>query len=512
MAHDAEQVKRADVEDAAAAAPKGEQQAPTAATDGATGSAPADASQVAAAGEASGLDAQPQADIAYDSSAPADAGAVGAADPAPDAQPAAAPETREDPAEAYARMTPDERALAENNALAQVFDDVRVQSRAGVLVTPERWVAVGFVPPHMTGEDFEMFVYDRVRLEMDREQEERKREEAAHPEEAAERKRESAAAPHVRSRYRTATHAVGVPKMFGTKKPAAEVKQDEFSEQAKPAAASAQTETAQTASAGAAHQAPASAAAQPAPASAAKQQPAAAAVAPAWKVVNTRERARLAAEAQPTPALYEPVPAPTEPADPDRAPHRRTLEEALSGEDDVPDDPALDGELDPSIFDGLSLPEGYRMGVVDGEYVLVPTGEKPQPKKLDVDASHITALEGRYSYYLYDAAQMTETYAHWAFLAAEGDDAATLADTARQESRLYPRPMDATSLTNEPFNMTREHIRAVWEDLQQSGAYPDIARCEASNGDVYFYSTKYLSDDQAQSLAEWQSVGRAMNV
>ena len=340
MAHDAEQVKRADVEDAAAAAPKGAQ--PTAATDGATGSAPASDSQVAAAGEASSSGTQPQAQAASGSSAPADADA---AEPAPDAQPVAAPETREDPAEAYARMTPDERALAENNALAQVFDDVRVQSRAGVLVTPERWVEVGFVPPHMTGEDFEMFVYDRVRLEMDREQEERKREEAAHPEEAAERKRESAAAPHVRSRYRTATHAVGVPKMFGTKKPAAEAKQDESSDQAKPAAASAQTETAQTASAGAAHQA--SAAAQPAQASAAKQQPAAAAVADASKVVNTRERARLAAEAQPTPALYEPVPAPTEPADPESVLHRRTLEEALSGEDDVPDDPALDGELDP---------------------------------------------------------------------------------------------------------------------------------------------------------------------
>ncbi len=498
MARDDEQVKHVDEEDAAAAA-----------AGGVTGSAPADASKAAAAGEASGSDTQPQAQAASGSSVPADAGAAGLA---PDAQSVAASETREDPAEAYARMTPDERALAENNALAQVFDDVRVQSRAGVLVTPERWVEVGFVPPHMTGEEFEMFVYDRVRLQMDREREEEKRKEAAHPEEAAERKRESEAAPHVRSRYRTATHAVGVPKMFGTKKPAAETKQNEASERTEPATVPAQEETAQSALTDVVRQASTSAAAQPAPAPVAKQQPAAAAVADASKVVNTRERVRLAAEEQPTPALYEPVPAPTEPADPERVPHRRTLEEALSGEDDVPDDPALDGELDPSIFDGLDLPEGYRMGVVDGEYVLVPTGEKPQPKKLDVDASHITALEGRYSYYLYDAAQMTETYAHWAFLAAEGDDAATLADTARQESRLYPRPMDVASLMNEPFNMTRERIRAVWEDMQRSGAYPDIARCEASNGDVYFYSTKYLSDDQAQSLAEWQSVGRAMNV
>ncbi|MEE8723037.1 MAG: hypothetical protein SOI38_08705 [Eggerthellaceae bacterium] len=426
---------------------------------------------------------------------PAAAGAVAA-----DAQ-APASDTREDPAEAYARMTPDERALAENNALAQVIDDVRAQSAAGVLVTPERWVEVGFVPPHMTGEEFEMFVYDRVRLEMDREREERKRKEAAHPEEAAERERESQAAPHVRSRYRTATHAVGVPKMFGTKKPAA---QPETQPQQAPSEQPKSVEAASPATQGAA--------AAPTSSAAATSKPDAAAVADASKVTNTRERARLAEETSPTPALYEPVPAPTEPADPKSAPHRRTLDEVLSGEDDVPDDPALDGELDPSIFDDLDLPEGYRMGVVDGEYVLVPTEDKPQPKKLEVDASHITAIEGRYSYYLYDAAQMTESYAHWAFLAGEGDDAATLADVARQESRLYPRPMDIASLMSEPFGMTREHINAVWQDMQESGAYPDIARCEASNGDVYFYSTKYLNDDQAQSLAEWQSVGRAMNV
>ncbi len=48
--------------------------------------------------------------------------------------------------------------------------------------------------------------------------------------------------------------------------------------------------------------------------------------------------------------------------------------------------------------------------------------------------------------------------------------------------------------------------------MQESGAYPDIKTCGASNGDQYFYSTDYLSDAQAKALAEWYSVERYMSV
>lgn len=50
--------------------------------------------------------------------------------------------------------------LLEHNALAEVFDMVRADSRKGLLSTPGRWEAAGLVPPHMNGEDLEMLVYD----------------------------------------------------------------------------------------------------------------------------------------------------------------------------------------------------------------------------------------------------------------------------------------------------------------------------------------------------------------
>ena len=89
------------------------------------------------------------------------------------------------------------RELAENNALADVFDDVRKQSADSHLVTPERWLEIGLVPEHMTAEDFEMFVYEWLEDYQ-----------AEHKEEIeAERAAERAKAAAVRS----ATRAVGVP-------------------------------------------------------------------------------------------------------------------------------------------------------------------------------------------------------------------------------------------------------------------------------------------------------------
>lgn len=89
------------------------------------------------------------------------------------------------------------RELAEHNALADVFDDVRKQSADSHLVTPDRWAEIGLVPDHMTPDDFEMFVYEWLEDYL-----------AEHKDEIeAERAAERAKAAAVRS----ATRAVGVP-------------------------------------------------------------------------------------------------------------------------------------------------------------------------------------------------------------------------------------------------------------------------------------------------------------
>lgn len=145
-----------------------------------------------------------------------------------------------------------------------------------------------------------------------------------------------------------------------------------------------------------------------------------------------------------------------------------------------------------------------------------PSGAEPDSFDSEIEAPEwelddIKVLEGKQTY-LYSSDYMTDTYAHWAFLAEEGDDVLTLVENAREESRLYPRPMLATSLSNKPYHWSAEQIEQVWQAVQESGAYPDIKTCGASNGDQYFYSTDYLSDAQAKALAEWYSVERYMSV
>lgn len=341
------------------------------------------------------------------------------------------------------------RELAENNALADVFDDVRKQSADSHLVTPERWPEIGLVPEHMTAEDFEMFVYEWLEDYQ-----------AEHKDEIeAERAAERAKAAAVRS----ATRAVGVP----PKIPNRRLEQIEADNEAKAAEAADKAPEAVEDSA---------------------EAESAAGVDASTQVDNAVEAAESAAVAA-TPAVSEPVP-----ASPDSA-----AEEEQPAEDDR------------SPFAGLRIPEGYRLEQIEGEWVLVED-ENAAPVRKEIKCNRIKVLMGMHSYYLYDETLMTASYARWAFLAAEDNPVVTFVECVREDSRVYPRPYAAECLKNPPFRMTDEQIEETWRTVRDSGNYPDIERTEASNGDVYYYSAQYLESGYAASLAEYDAVERPADV
>ena len=360
-----------------------------------------------------------------------------------------------DAAEAQqAEPTPEERELAENNALADVFDDVRRQSSDSQLVVPSRWVELGLVPGHMTSDEFEMLVYEYL--------EDYRRD---HKDEIAAEKAERA---RKASSIRSATRAVGVP----PKIPNRRLKQIEEDEKAAAAGEPAAPDAA-IALGGAAGDADAS-------------------VALESSQVAAESASSVRAEAMDV-----------------FAPH---ASEAASAAPEVPADPSADSSAagdDP--FAGLKLPEGYKLVELEGEYVLVPD-EDAAPVKKEIHCEHIVTLVGQHSYYLYDSDLMTKSYAHWAFLAAEDNPLATFVDCVREDGRVYPRPFAAEDLANPPFHMSKSKVEDTWAELQKSGEYPDIERCEASNGDVYFFSTLYMDRTLAESLAEYRSVERLSNV
>ena len=341
------------------------------------------------------------------------------------------------------------RELAENNALADVFDDVRKQSADSHLVTPERWPEIGLVPEHMTAEDFEMFVYEWLEDYQ-----------AEHKDEIeAERAAERAKAAAVRS----ATRAVGVP----PKIPNRRLAQIEADNEAKAAEAADKAPEAVEDSA---------------------EAESSTGVDASMQVDNAAESAESAAVAA-APTASEPAP-----ASPDDA-----------SEDDQP------AEDDRSPFAGLRIPEGYRLEQIEGEWVLVED-ENAAPVRKEIKCNRIKVLMGMHSYYLYDETLMTASYARWAFLAAEDNPVVTFVECVREDSRVYPRPYAAECLKNPPFRMTDEQIEETWQAVRDSGNYPDIERTEASNGDVYYYSTQYLESGYAASLAEYDAVERPADV
>ena len=360
-----------------------------------------------------------------------------------------APEEETDPEAAAAA-----RELAENNALADVFDDVRRMSADSQLVTPDRWPAIGLVPKHMSDEDFEMFVYEWL--------------EDFQAEHAEEIEEEIAAEKAKAAAVRSATRAVGVP----PKIPNRRLAQIEADEEAKAAGASE------------ANDAPVSADGETS------------------EQKSAAERADVSAASisqaadEPGTDVAEAAPGATEP-----------VEQPAAAANSA-DEPAAD---DNSPFAGLKIPEGYKLEQIEGEWVLVED-EDAAPVRKEISCNRIKVLMGMHSYYLYDQTLMTDNYARWAFLAAEDNPQVTFVECVREDSRVYPRPYAAECLRNPPFSMTDEQIQQTWEAVRDSGNYPDIERTVTSNGDVYYYSTDYLSADYAESLAEYDAVERPANV
>ena len=351
---------------------------------------------------------------------------------------------------------------------------MRRQSSDSQLVVPSRWVELGLVPGHMTSDEFEMLVYEYL--------EDYRRD---HKDEIAAEKAERA---RKASSIRSATRAVGVP----PKIPNRRLKQIEEDEKAAAEKAAREASEAEAGKAGLASGSAADKAAAPV-AEVAPDQPADVATASE----SSASSQVMADSSMRTDAMEAPVP---------------HVSETASAAPEASAEPSTDAAAaDDGPFAGLKLPEGYKLVELEGEYVLVPD-EDAAPVKKEIHCEHIVTLVGQHSYYLYDSDLMTKSYAHWAFLAAEDNPMATFVDCVREDGRVYPRPFAAEDLANPPFRMSASKVEDTWAELQKSGEYPDIERCEASNGDVYFFSTLYMDRTLAESLAEYRSVERLSNV
>lgn len=142
---------------------------------------------------------------------------------------------------------------------------------------------------------------------------------------------------------------------------------------------------------------------------------------------------------------------------------------------------------------------------------LLPDGQDIEAILGEATDDDIRSMRGPVERYYYSERFMTETYARHLCRLAGRDPARLLADTVRDESRIYPRPTPVAAFIDAPFSMTQAEIDHAVSRLSALPEFDDIGSITCSNGELYLYSRRYLAEAHASGLAEWAAVGMKEN-
>jgi hypothetical protein len=110
----------------------------------------------------------------------------------------------------------------------------------------------------------------------------------------------------------------------------------------------------------------------------------------------------------------------------------------------------------------------------------------------------------------YSTQTMSEPYAR--ILSRKGKNPTLLmAETIRENSQRYPRPVALELFEGSPFNLTPDEILSCLKEMAEGKDYQDIAQTTSSIGTVFLFSKLHLEPDYALMLAEWIDVGQSKN-
>ena len=124
------------------------------------------------------------------------------------------------------------------------------------------------------------------------------------------------------------------------------------------------------------------------------------------------------------------------------------------------------------------------------------------------DLHELAAQDGSRRYY--SSHFMTEAYA-MILLQKLGDHLRLIAETVRENSAVYPRPVPLDIFTQPPFDLTRQEVLNDLERMAAEEEYRDIVPTTTSASRVFLYSTLHLEPEYASMLAEWLDVGQFNN-
>lgn len=129
----------------------------------------------------------------------------------------------------------------------------------------------------------------------------------------------------------------------------------------------------------------------------------------------------------------------------------------------------------------------------------------------DPEYVDLAQIKGAKNMYYYSKDQMADNYAAILARIEDKDLLFTVAETVREESRIYPRPADIRTFSRPPFNIPANILAEVMANLAKEPKYADIQQTAASNGAVFLFSDKYLHPKLAAATAEWIEVEEPKN-
>ncbi|OON97307.1 MAG: hypothetical protein ATN32_05695 [Candidatus Epulonipiscium fishelsonii] len=104
--------------------------------------------------------------------------------------------------------------------------------------------------------------------------------------------------------------------------------------------------------------------------------------------------------------------------------------------------------------------------------------------------------------FYYNGEMFTERFATVQALIESKDILNTIANCVRYDCKVYPRPMQISTLQKIPYNYTHDEILGAVARMRFEDKYSDIDIVKASNGNICIYSTIYMSERYATFLAE----------
>lgn len=117
-----------------------------------------------------------------------------------------------------------------------------------------------------------------------------------------------------------------------------------------------------------------------------------------------------------------------------------------------------------------------------------------------------TADERTGAEYLHSTTLLSVAYAKHLIRARANDPVYLIVQTVRENSEIYPKPTSLEFFEFDPFGLKFDDVLMHMKAILAGEAYADIKPVTVSNEMVYLYSDKFLSEAQAQAMAQWVEV------